>query len=311
MTETGKRVSRLEISGKEDGPDTFVPFGVIEGGAGGPKVAVVAGVHGTELATQDAALELWNQLSPGQLHGSLTVVFVADVLAAQAGIPGANPVDGKNLNRVWPGSEQGSFSERLGAEIWNGLLASCDLVIDLHGGEWTEEVAPFAIVHSTGDADRDRRSLELGAKMGLPYLQTTLGVGTLSGAAARSGKIGLAMEVGGGGRRDPEAVALLVAAVRRVLDEIGMLPFSGDGPQQTKVLAPGVQLQSSVAGVVVMAVEVGQQVDQGQLLCTVHDFGGELLESVLAPHSGWVLLRALSRVVREGSLLATVGWVEP
>jgi len=305
-----QRTSRLKIPGLEDGPDTFVPFGMIEGYLPGPRVAIVAGVHGTELTTQDAALELWNQLQAEQIHGSVTVIFVADVMAAQSGIPAANPVDGKNLNRVWPGSQRGSFSERLAAEIWQQLLVLCEVVIDLHGGEWTEEVAPFGIVHPTGDPGRDQSQLELAIKMGLPYLQTTEGLGTLSGAAVRAGKSGLALEIGGGGRRDPNDVQMVVCAVRRVLDAIGLAAFNGEGGQMTKVLDFGVQLRSSAAGVVAVAVQVGQWVEKGQVLCTVNDFGGQLLEKVAAPHAGWVLLRALSRVVREGALLATVGWVD-
>lgn len=306
-----KRTARLEVPGNGVGPDTFVPFGVVHGDASGPRVAVVAGVHGTELVTQDAVLALWRELSAEQVRGSVTVVFVADVLAAQAGIPGANPVDGRNLNRVWPGSSAGTFSERLAARIWKELLIQAEVVIDVHGGEWTEEVHPFAIVHSSGDAVRDRRTVELASQMGLPYLQTTPGEGTLSGAVSRSGSIGLAMEVGGGGRRPAAEVALVVNALRGVLAAAGSIEAPAEAAGEPSLtLSGGAQLRSSVAGVVVQSVEVGQMVESGQVLCTVTDFDGEVLETVNSPHSGRVLLRALARVVTEGALLATVGWVD-
>ena len=243
-----KRTARLEVPGNGVGPDTFVPFGVVHGDASGPRVAVVAGVHGTELVTQDAVLALWRELSTEQVRGSVTVVFVADVLAAQAGIPGANPVDGRNLNRVWPGSSEGTFSERLAARIWKELLIQAEVVIDVHGGEWTEEVYPFAIVHSSGDAVRDRRTVELASQMGLPYLQTTAGEGTLSGAVSRSGSIGLAMEVGGGGRRPAAEVALVVNALRGVLAAAGSIEAPAEAAGEPSLtLSGGAQLRSSVA----------------------------------------------------------------
>lgn len=313
MTETtaAKRTARLDIPGTGQEPATFVPYGVIQGSAPGPRVAIVAGVHGTELVTQDAVQELWKSLEPDQVRGSLTVIFVADVLAAQAGLPGANPVDGRNLNRVWPGAQDGTFSERLAARIWSELLLESEVVVDVHGGEWVEDVHPFAIVHASGDAARDHRALELGSLLGLPFVETTPGEGTLSGSVARTGGIGLAMEVGGGGRRSTEERALLVAALQRVLAALGSIEGnSQDQAPSTVSLSGAVQLRSSVAGVVVSSVQAGQTVAVGELLCTVTDFDGTVLETVLAPHSGWVLLRPLARVVAAGALLATVGWAD-
>jgi uncharacterized protein len=309
--DAGKLTSRLAVPGDGVVPDTFIPFGVIRGAADGPRAAVVAGVHGTELVTQDGVRALWQELTPEQVRGSLTFVFVADILASQAGIPGANPVDGRNVNRVWPGSSQGTFSERLVALLWTGLLSQPDVVIDVHGGEWTEEVHPFAIVHSSGDAERDQRTLMLASAMGLPYVQTTPGEGTLSGAVSRSGRIGLALEVGGGGRRSAADQALVVRALKGALAAAGSIESpAGGGEERSTVLAGGEQLRSSVGGVLIQDVEVGQMVEAGQRLCTVTDFGGDILETISAPRSGRILLRSLARVIAEGALVATIGWAD-
>ncbi|MGA8206786.1 MAG: succinylglutamate desuccinylase/aspartoacylase family protein [Candidatus Dormiibacterota bacterium] len=309
--DAGKRTFRLEVSGDGAGPDTFVPIGVIEGSTAGPRAAVVAGVHGTELVTQDAVQALWQQLSSGQVHGSLTFIFVADILAARAGIPGANPVDGRNLNRVWPGSADGTFSERLAARLWSELLGQPDVVIDVHGGEWTEEVHPFALVHPSGDAERDRRALQLAAAMGLPYVQSTVGEGTLSGAVIRSGRIGLAFEVGGGGQRPKADVERVVRAIRGALAAAGSIEKQlAVETEPTVVLAGGEHIRSTVGGVLLQEVELGQAVELGQRICTLTDFNGDVLETISAPRSGLILLRSLARVIAEGGLVASIGWSE-
>jgi predicted deacylase len=119
------------------------------------------------------------------------------------------------------------------------------------------------------------------------------------------------MEVGGGGRRPAAEVALVVNALRGVLAAAGSIEAPAEAAGEPSLtLSGGAQLRSSVAGVVVQSVEVGQMVESGQMLCTVTDFDGEVLETVNSPHSGRVLLRALARVVTEGALLATVGWVD-
>jgi predicted deacylase len=310
-TDAGKRTYRLEMAGNGSEPDTFVPVGVIEGTTDGPRAAVVAGVHGTELVTQDAVQALWQQLSSEQVHGSLVIVFVADVLAAQAGIPAANPVDRCNFNRFWPGSAEGTYSERLAARLWSELMSRPDVVIDVHGGEWTEEVRPFALVHPCGDGDRDRQALRLAVAMGLPYVQSTGGEGTLSGAVIRSGRIGLALEVGGGGRRSQGDVDQIVRALKGALAAAGSIEGTPlPEAERSVVLAGGEHLRSSVAGVLVQAVELGQRVGAGDTVCTVTDFGGEVLATITAPRSGQILLRSLARVVADGSVVATLGWQE-
>lgn len=307
--DAGKRTFRLEVAGNGSEPDTFVPVGVIEGTTDGPRAAVVAGVHGTELVTQDAVQALWQQLSSAKIHGSLVFVFVADVLAAQAGIPGANPVDRRNFNRFWPGSAEGTYSERLEARLWSELLSQPDVVIDVHGGEWTEEVRPFALVHPSGDEDRDREALRLAVAMGLPYVQRTAGQGTLSGAVIRSGRMGLALEVGGGGRRNKADVDQIVMALKGALAAAGSLEEARmPVAARSVVLAGGEHLTSQVGGVLVQAVELGQHVDAGETICTVTDFGGEVLATITAPRSGQILLRSLARVVVDGSVVATLGW---
>lgn len=309
--EAGKRTFRLQVAGDGAGPDTFVPIGVIEGSTDGPRAAVVAGVHGTELVTQDAVQALWQALSSEKVHGSLAFVFVADVLAAQAGVPAANPVDGRNLNRVWPGSKDGTFSERLAARLWSELLSEPDVVIDVHGGEWTEEVHAFALVHPSGDAERDRRAVQLAAAMGLPYVQSTAGEGTLSGAVIRSGRIGLAFEVGGGGQRPKADVEEVVRAIKGALAAAGSIENDGAvETERTVVLAGGEHIRSTVGGVLVQEVELGQAVESGQRICTVTDFNGDVLETISAPRSGRILLRSLARVIAEGGLVASIGWAE-
>ncbi len=304
-----KQTGRLAVRVDGSGAQTFVPYGLLTGGQPGSRVAIVAGIHGTELVTQDAVQALWQRLDPAVFRGSLTVVFVADILAAQAGVPGANPIDGRNLNRVWPGSTSGTFSERLTAQIWSELLGETEIVIDVHGGEWTEEVVPFAIVHSSGNDELDGRTHALAKRMGLPFVQTTAGEGTLSGAIARSGRVGLAFEVGGGGRRPKTDVEEVVAALMGVLGAIGSIDEAeGATRRATEDLFGGDQLRTAVAGVLVQQVELGQKVDAGQTVSLITDFDGEPLEEITAPRAGTVLLRGIGRVVAEGALTATIGW---
>lgn len=312
----GKYSSRLVLSDAAGRPEAFVPYGVIRGAKRGPSAAVVAGAHGTEVASQDGVLALWRRLTPDDVSGTLTVIFVANVAAAALGTPAVNPIDGKNLNRVWPGDSQGTASERLAACIWGSLLKECSPVIDVHGGEWTEDLHAFAIVHRSDEPDVDDRALRIASHAGVPYLEITdatgswLGQGTLSAQTARDHRVGITLEIGGAGRRAPDEVELTTTSITAALATAGVVQSpSGDASTPTLVLDGSDAIRTPVGGLLVPSAEVGQNVAAGQELCKVTDFDGEPLEIVRAVRGGRLLLRSVARVVDPGALVAKVGWV--
>jgi hypothetical protein len=309
MPEPSKRAESLDVPSRGGEPGTYIPFGIIHGTTSGPSAAVVAGVHGTEWVGQDAVQALWSELTPESVHGTLTVIFAADVMAAAAGSPGVTPLDRRNLNRVWPGAADGTWSDRLAHRLWEKLLKSPEIVIDIHGGEWTEEVNAFGLVHPTGATALDLHILQLAQRMGLPFIAVTEGIGTLSGAVARDGRLGLAMEVGGGGWRLAEDVGTIVGAIRGALAAAGLLDDPAPSPALTAiVLEHGEMVRSPGDGVLVPAVAVGQRVTHGETLATIHGFDGTLLHTIASPTAGVVLLRSVARVVAPGSLLVSLGW---
>ncbi len=313
---SGKHTSRLVITDSDGRPEAFVPYGVIRGVRGGPSAAVVAGAHGTEIGSQDGVQALWRELTPDEVSGTLIVVFVANVAAAAAGTPAVHPVDGKNLNRVWPGDAQGSASERLAAAIWGSLLKECSPVIDVHGGEWTEDLHAFGILHRSGEAELDERALRIARQARLPYLEVTeasgawLGRGTLSAQTARDHRVGITFEIGGAGRRTPGELELTTTSVAAALAAAGILKTPPGGtPPPTVVLDGSDAIRTQTSGVLVPLAAVGQDVAAGEELCRVTDFDGEALESVRSVHAGRLLLRSVARVVPAGALVAKVGWI--
>ena len=60
-----------------------------------------------------------------------------------AGVKQLNPADGKNLNREFPGEEDGTETQRMAWVIEKLLYPEADFLLDLHGGDWNEELAPL------------------------------------------------------------------------------------------------------------------------------------------------------------------------
>src|SRR5258707_12570407 len=91
---------------------TGIPVIVVRGAKPGPVLALVSGAHGTEYASIIAIEKLLPRLDPTQLSGTVILVPLVNVQSFLQKVPHVNPVDGKSMNRFYPGKIDGTQTER-------------------------------------------------------------------------------------------------------------------------------------------------------------------------------------------------------
>jgi hypothetical protein len=287
------------------------PAPVIEvvGAADGPALCVTAGVHGCEYSSIEAARRFAGALDPDRLAGRVTVLPVVNVPAFWARTPFLVPVDGKNLNRCFPGDPDGTFSDVLAHHVFEQLIRPSDALIDLHGGDMVEALEPFTLYD---ESPVDTRAREMALAFGLPYVictpaGDTIG-GTTSQAAAAAGIPAITPECGGIGQLDERAVAAHVAGLEYTLRALGSLP--GDAappPAGAKLVSAFTWLRAPVAGWWGCDVSAGEAVAAGQRLGALCDLHGDELHTVLSPAEGVVLFVTTSPAMAEDGILLAVG----
>ncbi len=122
---------------------TFVPVTVAHGARPGPVLALIAGNHGYEYAPIVALKRLRTRLDPASLAGTVILVHVANVPSFLGRTVYYGPVDGKNLNRMYPGKADGSVSERIARTITVEVIERAGFVLDLHCGDGNESLRPY------------------------------------------------------------------------------------------------------------------------------------------------------------------------
>src|SRR5438045_3499265 len=85
-----------------------VPVVVIHGSRPGPVLAIAAGAHGTEYASIIAVEQLIGVLNPQEIAGTVILLPLINVQSFEQKTPHINPVDGKNMNRFYPGRLNGT-----------------------------------------------------------------------------------------------------------------------------------------------------------------------------------------------------------
>jgi uncharacterized protein len=285
------------------------PAFVARGSRDGPHVALIGGVHGCEYSSIAAVIRFMNELAADELRGSITAVPVVSMQSFQRRSPFVVPEDGKNLNRCFPGTHDGTYTDALARSIFDELIAPADVLIDLHGGDLVEALEPFTIYDASPVEERARA---LAVAFGLRYVvreEPTAGLGGMTcSAAAEAGIPAIIAEAGGCGQLDPLAVELLVEGVRNVLRSLEMLPGPVP-PRRADMQLVGAfdWLRCRSAGFWDAVVAAGEEVGQGQLLGRVTTLLGEELEEIRAPRDGVVLFLTTSAAVSDDGLLLGLG----
>lgn len=118
------------------------PETVIYGAQEGLRVTVSAGVHCREYVGIQAVIELAGSIDPKDICGELHLVHAFNYDGLICRCSDVFPSDGKNLNRVFPGSSCGTDAERLAAFLEEAIIRRCDCIIDLHSGGGYEYLTP-------------------------------------------------------------------------------------------------------------------------------------------------------------------------
>ena len=152
---TGQTVTGfIEVSAGSD-VGTNIPVAVIRGPKPGPILALVAGAHGTEYASIIALEGLIQELNPAEISGTVIIVPLVNIASFEQKVPHVNPVDGKSMNRFYPGNPNGTQTERASWAMTKQVVEKSDYLIDLHGGDLDESLRPYSYWAPTGNAQQD------------------------------------------------------------------------------------------------------------------------------------------------------------
>ena len=115
----------------------------MRGAQPGPTLALIAGTHGSEVAPIVALQRVRGALDPATLRGTVLIVHVANMPSFLGRTVYYSPIDGKNLNRVYPGKADGTVSERIAYAITNQIIDRADFLVDIHAGDGNESLRPY------------------------------------------------------------------------------------------------------------------------------------------------------------------------
>jgi predicted deacylase len=144
--------------------DLAIPYFDVQGRADGPRLAVLARVHGAEYASIAAVREFVRGLDADAVSGRIVVVPVVNVPGFWARAPFVVPADRENLNRADPA---GTYKQVLAHHVYQTFILGSDYLVDMHAGDVPEALEPFTIFE---ESPVEAASLDLATAFGLGHI---------------------------------------------------------------------------------------------------------------------------------------------
>src|SRR5258707_8760587 len=282
----------LEVPAGSDAA-TSIPVAVIRGAKPGPVLALVSGAHGTEYASIIALEKIIQMLDPPQISGAVIILPLVNIASFEQKVPHVNPVDGKSMNRFYPGKQDGTQTERVSYAITKQVVERCDYLIDYHGGDLDENLRPYAYWPKSGDAKHDATTRDMVLAFGLDHIivwsdrpKDPNASRYLDNTANTRGKPAIAVEAGFSGTVRSEDVQLLVNGTLSVMRYLRMLPGAATRVEHPVWFGKIDTVESVQPGIFYPLVERGTYVEQGMKVGYVTDYFGQIVYEAKAPAAG-------------------------
>ncbi len=319
---SGRKQSGFLIVPKGADGETQIPVTVVNGAERGPSLAVIAGIHGYEYPPILASQRIAAAVDPRKLRGRIIIVHVANVPSFLKRTIYYSPIDGKNLNRIFPGRAEGTISERIAYVITKEVIGRADYLVDAHCGDGNESLRAYSYWDPLGNARVDEEAKKMAEVFGLRNIvidrdrpRDPKDSRYCSNTAMTLGKPAITIESGGMGvSSDEMEIAAIETGVQNLMRYFRMIEGRVEAPAPITWYDPAQVLYYPAdaptrSGLFRPMAHKTQRVEKGALLGVVTDFFGKQVYEVHAPFAGEVLYIISTPPISAGEPLAFLGEV--
>ncbi|OBX22514.1 hypothetical protein LX77_02150 [Gelidibacter algens] len=266
----------------------------------GPTILFSAGIHGDEINGVDIVRQLIARRINMPKRGTIICMPILNIfgfLSSKRAFP-----DGRDLNRVFPGSSNGSLASRVAHRLMHEIIPEVDLIIDFHtGGASRFNAAQIRIVRNHPELD------ELARIFGAPFVLYSNHISkSFRNACFQLGKPILLYEGGKSFYVDNNISKVGVEGVKRILAHYDMLHhrIKASPPKMPTVfIEESKWIRAKQSGMFKSAVNVNDKVEIDDVLGQITDPYGKIYHEVKSSIEGYVINVNEASLVYQGDAL--------
>ncbi|MCR9064036.1 MAG: succinylglutamate desuccinylase/aspartoacylase family protein [Cytophagales bacterium] len=306
--EVGKTVLSLDIAKLHTRTSLEVPVIIERSAKEGPVLLLLAGIHGDEVNGVEIVRQIISQKLNRPKAGTVVCIPVVNVfgfLSQTREFP-----DGRDLNRTFPGSVNGSLASRFAHAIMTEIVPHIDYCIDFHTGSGKR--FNYAQIRMDGS---DKECLSLAKAFAAKFIiDAPIRDKSFRKSASDLGKKVLLFEGGKDLHLDKNVTRQALQGTMRVMQYLGIRDFSNeleDSPNQEEqiYIRKSSWIRANHSGMYRRVVSIGQKVEKGEVLGSISDPYGDFEKKVKSSHAGYIIGSNHSPIVNQGDALIHISTV--
>jgi hypothetical protein len=283
-----------------------IPIEVIRGKEEGPTLFISAAIHGDEIIGTEIVKRVLEIKNLEKIHGTLICVPIVNPFGYNNNI--RYLPDRRDLNRCFPGTEDGSLAARMAHTFLTEIVEKCDYGIDIHSAAIHRSNFPQIRL----ELGEDKKEYELAHAFGAPViLHSPLRPGTLRKAARERNVKMLLFEGGEALRFDSHAISVCVTGILNIMRAIDMMPYHDVESLHTVITAKSSHwIRANTSGSLRTLKKMGSFVQAGDLLGIISDPFGARKVAVKASKPGVIVASVTMPLVNRGNALFHVATLD-
>ncbi|MFA9391780.1 MAG: succinylglutamate desuccinylase/aspartoacylase family protein [Prolixibacteraceae bacterium] len=268
----------------------------------GPCLLLMGGIHGNEVNGVEIVRKIVaNKINKPDMGTtiSIPVLNVFGFLNQHREFP-----DGRDLNRVFPGSANGSLASRFAHIIMVEIMPYIDYIIDYHtGGDGRFNFPQLRI------GENDEKTLELAKVFGVKFIKfAKQREKSFREIANKKGKTILLFEGGKTLNLNSDVTNTGIQGAINVMKHLGMKQFKNEvvyaeAPEKRIIVSASTWIRAKYSGMFRSTVQNGSFVLKGDVLGSISDPFGNFEKKVISPNDGYILCYDHSPIVNQGTAI--------
>ena len=274
-----------------------VPIFIERAKKDGPVLLLLGGVHGDEINGVEIVRRIIRNKINKPTRGTIICIPVFNIfgfLHLSRKFP-----DGRDLNRVFPGSSKGSLASQFAHEFRNKIAPHIDYVIDFHSGG-----ANRVNIAQTRCMLDDEKALELAKAFGAPFIVQSKQIAkSLRETFHKLGKTAIIFEGGKSMLYDEDAINYGVQGAKKVIRFLNMKRWKSLSTNKTVIVKKSKWLRASHSGMFHVRIKNGEWVEKKTLLGIITDPFGSFERKIYAPFDCYIFCINISPIVNRGDAI--------
>lgn len=266
----------------------------------GPTILFTAGIHGDEVNGVEIVRQIIAKGINKPKIGTTICIPVLNIFGF-INMDREFP-DGRDLNRVFPGSKSGSLASRVANQLITDVVPHADFILDFHTGGALRFNAPQIRVQK-GNEDLDIAAEIFGAPFIL-YSKNTKK--TFRGTCTKMGIPCLLFEGGKSFHIDTNVTNTGVNGAKRILNHYGMLKktFKVSTPKNKCIfIEESKWIRAKYSGMFKPSIIINTFAEKDEIIGHITDPYGKFNHAVKASNSGYIINVNESPIVYQGDAL--------